>query len=169
MRRVRARGGFAAALGGRSRRRCRRIRPSPAGAGKAATVRLCSDCHGLARVVATRQTLAQWRDTLDEMQDNGLEASPRELAARGGRAALPAGKIGAKGCEIPQGQTRQWRVCAPGKQMRRGPSEAQRRLGATGPQVGASTSGTRAAGALGPAPTNVRGYLAKHYGAAGRR
>ncbi len=46
---------------------------------------------------------------------------------RGGRAALPAGKIGAKGCEIPQGQTRRWRVCAPGKRIRRGPSEAQRR------------------------------------------
>ncbi len=42
---------------------------------------------------------------------------------------------------------------APGKRIRRGPSEAQRGLGATGPQVRASTSGTRAAGALGPAPT----------------
>ncbi len=78
---------------------------------------------------------------------------------RAGRAALPAGKIGAKGREpgppgpaagpgvvvIPQGQTRRWRVCAPGKRIRRGPSEAQRRLGAMGPHVGASTSGTRAA------------------------
>jgi len=49
---------------------------------------------------------------------------------------LPAGKIGAKGREpgspepasgsgvvaIPKGQTRQWRVCAPGKRIRRGPT-----------------------------------------------
>ncbi|HVA62270.1 MAG TPA: hypothetical protein VNF74_00995, partial [Terriglobales bacterium] len=35
------------------------------------------------------------------------------------------------------------------------PEAAQRRLGAAGPQASASTSGTRAAGALGPAPTEA--------------
>jgi len=85
-------------------------------------------------------------------------------ASRGGRAALPAGKIGAKGGEPgppepasgsgvvvnPQGQTRQWRVCAPGKRIRRGPSSPAAKprsagLGLRGPQAGVSTSGTRGA------------------------
>ncbi|HUX67319.1 MAG TPA: hypothetical protein VMV31_07510 [Terriglobales bacterium] len=73
----------------------------------------------VARVQATR-SYPYWKALFD-------------LTFRGGRAALPTGKIGAKGCETPPGQTRQWRVCAPGKRIRRGPSEAQRRLGATGP------------------------------------
>ena len=115
MRRLRARCGFVAVLSlvaaGCGPRAARLARPTPAaalaapppdpaivgmpaGAGKAATVRLCSDCHGLARVVETRQSLAQWRDTLDEMQDNGLEASPRELAAVRGYLAKYYGATG---------------------------------------------------------------------------
>jgi len=51
----------------------------PAGPGKALTVRACSDCHSLARVVAQHQTRAQWQDTLSAMQDNGLSVTPEEL------------------------------------------------------------------------------------------
>jgi len=93
-------------------------------------------------------------------------------ALRGGCAALPAGKIGAKGREpgspepasgsgvvvIPQGDT------PPGNECGAAPARRSADLGPPGPQVGASTppravtagrltSGTRAAGALGPAPT----------------
>ena len=79
-------------------------------------------------------------------------------ADRGGRAALPPGKIGAKGCEFPQGGP------LPGDESGAAPAKRSADLGPRGPQVGASmppravpagrpTSGTRAAGALGPAPT----------------
>ncbi|HET9785141.1 MAG TPA: hypothetical protein VFP94_09335 [Terriglobales bacterium] len=51
----------------------------PAGPGKALTVRACSDCHSLARVVAEHQTRAQWQDTLSAMEDNGLSVTPEEL------------------------------------------------------------------------------------------
>ncbi|MGN6592554.1 MAG: hypothetical protein ACTHJX_06635 [Terriglobales bacterium] len=51
----------------------------PAGPGKALTVRACSDCHSLARVVAQHQTRAQWQDTLSAMEDNGLSVTPEEL------------------------------------------------------------------------------------------
>ncbi len=70
---------------------------------------------------------------------HGPPFPPVPLTVGGGRAALPAGKIGAKGCEIPQGGA--------------APAKRSADLGPRGPQVGASTSGTRAAGALGPAPT----------------
>ncbi|HUX68748.1 MAG TPA: CHAT domain-containing protein [Terriglobales bacterium] len=89
----------------------------------------------------------------------------RPGSSRGGRAALPAGKIGAKSCEIPQGQARQWRVCAPretnsarpqrsaaaswghGAPTRREHKRDARRTGLALLQPGR-------AGALGPAPTN---------------
>ena len=51
----------------------------PDGPGKALTVRTCSDCHSLARVVAQHQTMAQWQDTLSAMEDNGLSVTPEEL------------------------------------------------------------------------------------------
>jgi len=73
----------------------------------------------------------------------------RRLADRGGRAALPAGKTGAKGCEIPQGGS------PPGSEFGAAPAKRSAGLGPRGPQAGASTSGTRAAGALGPAPTKA--------------
>lgn len=53
----------------------------PAGAGKQVAVTLCSQCHTLARVVRTHQSRAMWQDTLSSMQDNGLTATPQELAA----------------------------------------------------------------------------------------
>jgi len=93
----------------------------------------------------------------------------REQAHRGGRAALPAGKIGAKGCDIPQGGP------PPGNEFGAAPARRSADLGPGGPQVGASmppravtagrlTSGTRAAGALGPAPTkDPRRSLAERY------
>ncbi|HUX66556.1 MAG TPA: GIY-YIG nuclease family protein, partial [Terriglobales bacterium] len=64
----------------------------------------------------------------------------RRLADRGGRAALPAGKTGAKGCEIPQGGS------PPGSEFGAAPAKRSAGLGPRGPQAGASTSGTRAAG-----------------------
>ena len=43
----------------------------------------------------------------------------------------------------------------PGSEFGAAPATRSTDLGPSGPQVGASTSGTRAAGALGPAPTFV--------------
>ncbi|HUX67169.1 MAG TPA: phosphotransferase [Terriglobales bacterium] len=92
----------------------------------------------------------------------GIVSAPVALVpARGGRAASPAGKIGAKGCEpgspepasgsgvvvIPQGGP------PPGNEV--GASMPPRAVTA-----GRLTSGTRAAGALGPAPTNDAGGFA---------
>ena len=99
----------------------------------------------VARVQATR-SYPYWKALFD-------------LTFRGGRAALPTGKIGAKGCEIPQGQKRLWRFCAPGKRIRRGPCEAQRRLGAPGPQAGVSTSGTRGPSRAGARANHGRAAL----------
>jgi len=53
----------------------------PADTGKDITVQACAGCHSLARVVRQHQTRAQWQDTLKSMQDNGLEATPAELAS----------------------------------------------------------------------------------------
>ena len=94
---------------------------------------------------------------------------------RGGRAALPAGKIGAKGREpgppgpasgsgvvvpgppgsaagpgvvvIPKGGP------PPGSEFGAAPARRSAGLGPRGPQAGVSTSGTRGAAAPGPAPT----------------
>ncbi|MGH9413003.1 MAG: tyrosine-protein phosphatase [Terriglobales bacterium] len=79
-------------------------------------------------------------------------------AERGGRAALHCGQNRRERPRNSEGRP------APGERCRRGPSVAQRRVGATGPQrrpallqqgeqPGASISGTRGEAALGPAPT----------------
>jgi len=78
---------------------------------------------------------------LDQYPDVWTQFAPSGPAPpppRGGRAALPAGEIGAA------------------------PAKRSADLGPRGPQVDASKSGTRAAGALGPAPTNVPPRL-DHY------
>ncbi|MGH9483045.1 MAG: hypothetical protein ACRD1L_13235, partial [Terriglobales bacterium] len=74
-------------------------------------------------------------------------------ADRGDRAVLPAGNLGASRPRNSAGANAC--VCAPGERSRRGPGDAQRWLGAEGPQASASISGARAAGALGPAPTEA--------------
>jgi hypothetical protein len=53
----------------------------PAGDAKAMVVNLCTECHTLARVVAQHKTRAQWEDTLQSMQDNGLTATQQQLTA----------------------------------------------------------------------------------------
>jgi len=68
-------------------------------------------------------------------------------ANRGGRAALPAGKIGAKGRKIPKGGP------PPGSGFGAAPAKRSAGLGPRGPQGGVSTSGTRGEAAQGPAPT----------------
>ncbi|HWG36782.1 MAG TPA: MBL fold metallo-hydrolase [Terriglobales bacterium] len=79
---------------------------------------------------------------------------------RGGRAALPRGQNRREGLRISERAGRaSGASCAPGEQPRRGPGEAQRRFGATGPQAGASISGTRGVAALGPAPTVSAGVV----------
>ncbi len=84
-----------------------------------------------------------------------------QRTARGGRAALPAGKIGAKGREpgspepasgsgvvvIPKGGP------PPESEFGAAPAKRSAGLGPRGPQAGVSTSGTRGAAAQGPAPT----------------
>jgi mono/diheme cytochrome c family protein len=51
----------------------------PAGRGRREVVRSCGDCHGLGRVVATRQSRAAWAATLRQMQENGLQLTPAQL------------------------------------------------------------------------------------------
>jgi len=75
-------------------------------------------------------------------------AAAQSPSTRGCRAALHRGQ------NRREGLRNSGRRPAPGKKRRRGPSEAQRRLGAMGPQAGVSISGTRGAAALGPAPTD---------------
>ncbi|MGH9394256.1 MAG: hypothetical protein ACRD1E_08820 [Terriglobales bacterium] len=53
----------------------------PDGAGKPEVATLCAGCHSLARVVRQHQTRAQWQDTLQSMQDNGLSATQAQLTA----------------------------------------------------------------------------------------
>lgn len=53
----------------------------PDGTGKELVATLCTQCHTLTRVVEEHETRAMWQDTLSSMQDNGLEATPEQLAA----------------------------------------------------------------------------------------
>src|SRR5205085_4507562 len=51
----------------------------PDGAGKAATLRICSACHPPEGVVETLRTRQQWSDVIDQMAQFGAQASDQEF------------------------------------------------------------------------------------------
>lgn len=50
----------------------------PAGPGRDVLFRVCSNCHGPESVLGHIKTLGEWSNTLDEMANNGAEASDEE-------------------------------------------------------------------------------------------
>ena len=50
----------------------------PEGPGKAALLKVCSDCHGPESAVAQFKTREEWSKTLDEMAANGAQATDEE-------------------------------------------------------------------------------------------
>ncbi len=53
----------------------------PDGAGKAETVKLCSQCHELERSVSMRQDRAGWQETIDKMVSLGAQGTAKEFSA----------------------------------------------------------------------------------------
>ena len=51
----------------------------PAGIGRAVTIRVCSQCHTPERAAAQRHDLAGWNQIIDQMAQNGAEASDEEF------------------------------------------------------------------------------------------
>jgi competence protein ComEA len=52
----------------------------PEGPGKAETLKLCRQCHELARSIAPRQDRAGWGTTLSKMTALGMKATPQEAS-----------------------------------------------------------------------------------------
>ena len=52
----------------------------PEGKGKETVQRLCSECHEITEVTATRYTQPGWRRTVDDMISRGAEGSADEMA-----------------------------------------------------------------------------------------
>jgi len=50
----------------------------PPGRGRDTTIRICSGCHGLDSAVAQYRSHDDWTKTLDQMADNGAQASDAE-------------------------------------------------------------------------------------------
>src|SRR5204863_7439114 len=50
----------------------------PAGPGKAALLKVCSDCHGPGSAVGQLKTRQEWSKTLDEMAANGAQGTEEE-------------------------------------------------------------------------------------------
>ena len=53
-------------------------RPAP---GREVFLKLCSDCHGIEDVIASRRSRDQWREVIDRMVDKGAAGTEDELAA----------------------------------------------------------------------------------------
>src|SRR5580692_2773131 len=53
----------------------------PEGKGKAIFVRMCSDCHGLDQVTASRYPKKQWAYVVDDMVSRGAEGSDEDVNA----------------------------------------------------------------------------------------
>jgi competence ComEA-like helix-hairpin-helix protein len=51
----------------------------PEGTGKAALLRVCSNCHGADTVVQTLRTRQEWSDVVDQMSRFGAEANDSEF------------------------------------------------------------------------------------------
>jgi competence protein ComEA len=50
----------------------------PEGAGRAAFLSTCSECHGAETVIAELKTRDEWRKTLDNMASNGAQATDED-------------------------------------------------------------------------------------------
>ena len=90
---------------------------------------------------ASRKICSQ-PDPLSRASDAGSRLAP----IRGGRAALPVGKIGAKGCEIPQGGP------PPGSEFGAGPATRSADLGPWGPESARAQAGRAPQARWGPRP-----------------
>ena len=53
--------------------------PFPEGTGKAALLKVCSNCHTVESVVQSRRTRQEWSDVLDQMSRFGAEATDQEF------------------------------------------------------------------------------------------
>src|SRR5690242_1163262 len=53
----------------------------PDGAGKAETMKICSQCHELERSISLRQDRAGWQETVNKMVGLGAKASDEEVKA----------------------------------------------------------------------------------------
>jgi competence protein ComEA len=51
----------------------------PAGIGRAVTIRVCSQCHTPERAATERHDLDGWNHIIDQMAQNGAEASDEEF------------------------------------------------------------------------------------------
>jgi hypothetical protein len=51
----------------------------PNGVGKDLVIRVCTQCHDLARVASQKRTKEQWNDTVDKMAVRGARASDEEF------------------------------------------------------------------------------------------
>jgi competence protein ComEA len=50
----------------------------PEGPGRTALFKACSDCHGVEAVVGSLRTRQEWSDVIDQMAQNGAQASDQE-------------------------------------------------------------------------------------------
>jgi len=53
----------------------------PGGPGREALLKVCGDCHGAESAVASLKTHDEWSKTLDEMANNGAQATDGEWSA----------------------------------------------------------------------------------------
>jgi glucose dehydrogenase/type 1 glutamine amidotransferase len=50
----------------------------PQGPGRAAVVKMCSDCHGLGTAIASRRTRVEWQSVVQDMRDKGAPGSDED-------------------------------------------------------------------------------------------
>jgi competence ComEA-like helix-hairpin-helix protein len=53
----------------------------PAGPGREAVKKVCSDCHEIETVISSRRTKAGWQQITDDMVSRGAEGTDEEMAA----------------------------------------------------------------------------------------
>jgi len=51
----------------------------PDGAGKDVVMKVCTQCHDLARIISKKRTKEEWNDTVDKMATRGAKASDEEF------------------------------------------------------------------------------------------
>jgi competence protein ComEA len=85
--------------------------PLPEGPGKAAVQRICSNCHEIETVIASRRTRIGWQQMVEDMASRGAEGSAEEmmavveyLTAGFGKVNVNAASVGdlVKALELPE-------------------------------------------------------------------